>query len=377
MIPEEQQTYFRIQTVCLMVLAVAAATFSIYWLRPVLVPLVVALFVVSGVSPILKTLERSLGVNRIIAAGLTFLAGVGLLIVFGFSIWMSMVDLNDNSQMYRQRVEEIVNWAERRAAEFGERIENQTATFLPSQERPEEMPEKPAPAATEKASNGDASDFVDTFIRDGISVISQAFISLVSTSVIVLIYVFFLLIGTPAVNHDSATVREIDHQIRSYLAYKTVISIFTGLAFGIALRLFGVPMAFTFGVLAFLLNFVPNVGPLVASLLPIPLILLDPEGSIGWMVAAISVTCAIQAISGNLLEPKIMGNSSDLHPVTILVALMFWGMMWGIIGMFLATPVTAALKILLQRIDSTRPIANLMAGRFPVDENADNLKAIV
>ena len=133
-----------------------------------------------------------------------------------------------------------------------------------------------------------------------------------------------------------------------------------------AALLFGVPMAFTFGVLAFLLNFVPNVGPLIASLLPIPLIILDPTGSIGWMFGAISVTAAIQAISGNIFEPKIMGNSSDLHPVTILVALMFWGMMWGIIGMFLATPVTAAIKIVLQRIESTKPIANLMAGRIPM-----------
>jgi AI-2 transport protein TqsA len=187
---------------------------------------------------------------------------------------------------------------------------------------------------------------------------------------VVLIYVFFLLIGTPTVNNKSPMVREIDQQIRSYLALKTVISIFTGLAFGVTLRLFGVPMALTFGVLAFLLNFVPNVGPLVASLLPVPLIILNPEGSIMWMVATISVSSAIQAISGNVIEPRIMGSSSDLHPVTILVALMFWGMMWGIIGMFLAVPVTAALKILLQRIESTKPIADLMAGRWPEVDNS-------
>ena len=184
---------------------------------------------------------------------------------------------------------------------------------------------------------------------------------------IVLIYVFFLLIGTPSIYKDSSTIREIDQQIRSYLALKTVISIFTGLAFGLTLRLFGVPMAFTFGVFAFLLNFVPNVGPLVASLLPIPLIILNPDGSILWMAAAITATCMIQAISGNIVEPKVMGDSSDLHPVTILVALMFWGMMWGIVGMFLATPITAALKMLLERIDSTKPIASLMAGRLPED----------
>ena len=159
-------------------------------------------------------------------------------------------------------------------------------------------------------------------------------------------------------------VREIDQQIRSYLALKTVISIFTGLAFGVTLRLFGVPMALTFGVLAFLLNFVPNVGPLVASLLPVPLIILDPDGSIMWMVATISVSSAIQAISGNVIEPRIMGSSSDLHPVTILLALMIWGAIWGVVGMLLATPITAVMKILFERSELTRPVADLFAGRL-------------
>jgi predicted PurR-regulated permease PerM len=217
--------------------------------------------------------------------------------------------------------------------------------------------------ADDQAKLDRASELVDSILRDGIASLSQTLIGLVSTSVVVLIYVFFLLLGTPSVAKSPA-VREIDIQVRSYLSLKTVISIFTGLAFGLTLRLFGVPMALTFGVLAFLLNFVPNVGPLVASLLPVPLIILDPEGSVGWMIATITAISLIQMISGNVVEPKIMGDSSGLHPVTILLALMFWGMMWGVIGMFLATPITAALKIMLDRFESTHWMSNLMAGRW-------------
>ena len=381
---QNKDSFSQIQTVCLMVMAVVAATFSIYWLRPVLVPLVVALFVVSGVSPILKMLQRRLGVSQLIAAGLTFLAGVVVLIVFGLSIWVSIVDLKNNSKAYQDRVTEIVNWGEQRVRDFGYRVEQSASSILSpidgGKKDESAVETDSAPTAANRASEAtsgnpppDASDFVDVFVRDGIGVISQALFSLVSTSVVVLIYVFFLLIGTPSDSHNSSTVREIDFQIRSYLSLKTVISIFTGIAFGVTLRMFGVPMAFTFGVLAFLLNFVPNIGPIVASLLPVPLIILSPDGSLLWMIAAISVTCAIQIISGNLIEPRIMGNSSDLHPVTILVALMFWGMMWGVIGMFLATPITATIKILLQRIDYTRPIANLMAGRWPSDEPANHV----
>ena len=104
----------RIQTLCLMVLTVAVVTYLIYWLRPVLVPLVVAIFVVSGLSPVLKALEKKLGVTRIVAAGLTFLAGVVMLVVFGCSLWISVIDLSSNSEAYRGRVRELVNKVESR-----------------------------------------------------------------------------------------------------------------------------------------------------------------------------------------------------------------------------------------------------------------------
>ena len=372
----------RIQTACLLVLVAVCITFSVYWLRPVLVPLVVAFFVVSGISPVLSVLEKRLGVTRIVAAGLTFLFGVIVLVIFGCSIWVSMMDLSTNSQAYRNRVRHLVDRVESylperisfrdsikpvysikpkasppesspslnsqddstspntsietpQIDESGSRVgldggssDNTTLDEAtnPTTDRADPGVEMASSASADgpgNTSNNKASQFVDQMVRDGITTLSQVFISLVSTSVVVLIYVFFLLIGTPSISH-SPTLSEVDRQIRSYLSLKTVISIFTGLGVGLALRLYGVPMAFTFGVLAFLLNFVPNVGPIVASLLPIPLIILDPDGTVGWMAATITVICTIQLISGNVVEPKIMGNSSDLHPVTILVGLMFW-----------------------------------------------------
>ncbi|MEM9366614.1 MAG: AI-2E family transporter [Planctomycetota bacterium] len=366
MIADQPASPQRIQTISLMVLAAVAGTFSIYWLRPVLVPLVVAFMVVSGISPILTVLEKRLGVSRLFAAALTFLAGLVLMFVFGVSIWKSMVDLRSNSQDYRTRVAEIVNWAEARTDSWSRFFQGTD----PEPVTDENAGRDAGLAGVGPNRDNDPSEFVDALVRDGISTISQALISLVSTSIVVMIYVFFLLIGTSTKSALPPTLREVDYQVRSYLTLKTVISIFTGAAFGTALWILGVPMSFTFGVLAFLLNFVPNIGPLVASVLPIPLILLAPDGTLIWMISTIVILCTIQGISGNLVEPKVMGNSSDLHPVTILVALMFWGMMWGVIGMFLATPVTAAIKILLQRFEATRSLAEWMAGRFTESEDA-------
>jgi AI-2 transport protein TqsA len=181
----------------------------------------------------------------------------------------------------------------------------------------------------------------------------------------VLIFMFFLLLGGSTETIPRAGIwMEIESKMRSYLVTKTVISLFTGAVFGLALWLFGIPLAIVFALLAFLLNFIPNIGPIIACLLPLPLIILSPDLSLGAMIVVILLTSGIQFISGNVVEPKIMGDAFELHPVAILLTLMIWGMLWGIIGMILATPIMAAMKILLERFDRTRPIAEILAGRF-------------
>jgi AI-2 transport protein TqsA len=117
-----------------------------------------------------------------------------------------------------------------------------------------------------------------------------------------------------------------------------------------------------FGLFAFLLNFIPSVGSLIATLLPLPVVLMNPEISPTIGVLAIVLPGLVQLAIGNVISPKVMGDSLELHPVTILLALMIWGTLWGLVGMLLATPITAVLKMLLERMELTRPLARLMAG---------------
>jgi len=348
----------RLQTICLMVLAALACIYMVYWLRPVLMPFVVACFIVSGVGPILHLFESRLGVSRLVAAFLTSLFGVVVIAIFGLTIWISMVDLSANEGDYSRRAKELIVEAESRLPYRLMRIELSATEPLAPKNADPIPPEELKQTRMEQATR-----LIDTVLRDGFAILSQALLNLITTSVVVLIYVLFLLLGRPAFG-ESDTIHEIDSNIRSYLSMKIVVSVVTGFIFGLALRLFGVPMALSFGVLAFLLNFIPNIGPIVATLLPVPLVLLDPSADIPWMVAVIATICTIQMVSGNLVEPKLIGNSSDLHPVTVLLALMFWGMMWGLIGMFLATPITAAMKIVMERFEMTEPVAKLLAGRW-------------
>ncbi|GAB5404601.1 MAG: AI-2E family transporter [Aureliella sp.] len=391
----------------------------VYWLRPVLVPFVVALLVVSGVTPILELMERTLRVNRLVASVIAFVTGLLVLGVLCICLWISVRQIRSEGEAYTKRVGELLTtvqaWIPDSILPTSPLAENPAAGDLPTQpgeenanneQATESLPSDDLAMASPDAAPADSApqqddaqrssqfnapaeqhaktaipidfesmrDMTDSFVRLALAKISAELFQIFSTSVIVLIYVFFILLGS-AESQQIASVKAIDQQVRSYLFLKTVISIFTGICFGGALWAFGVPMSLTFGMLAFLFNYIPNVGPVVASLLPIPFILLNPDGSVWWMISAIVVTMAIQVVSGNVVEPKLMGDSSDLHPVVILLALMFWGMMWGITGMFLATPITAGIKIVLEGNASTKPVANVLAGRFTASKDDDPFAA--
>ena len=126
----------------------------------------------------------------------------------------------------------------------------------------------------------------------------------------------------------------------------------------------GVDLALVFGLLAFLLNFIPSVGSIIATLLPVPVVVVSPDISTTTAILAILLPSLIQIVIGNIIEPKVMGEALDLHPIVILMALIVWGMLWGVVGMLLATPMTAILKILFERLEPMAPVAQVLAGRL-------------
>jgi AI-2 transport protein TqsA len=143
-----------------------------------------------------------------------------------------------------------------------------------------------------------------------------------------------------------------------------IVSAITGLLVWSILTFVGLKLAGAFGILAFLLNFIPSIGSIVATLLPIPIAVVQFQSSPWTIVLVVAVPGILQNILGNFIEPKLQGEGLNLHPVTIVLALSFWGLLWGIVGMFLAAPITAALRIVLMQFDTLKPIGRLLAGDF-------------
>ncbi len=155
-------------------------------------------------------------------------------------------------------------------------------------------------------------------------------------------------------------VQNISQAISSYIWQKTLISLITGGLSFIILLIMGVEYAFLWSFLIFIFNFIPYIGPLISSLFPAIFAVLITSDLMQFLYVFAAME-GVQIVLGNFVEPKMMGKGTNIGPVVVIVALAFWGMIWGLVGMILAVPVTAVLVIILSQIPSTRYMAILLS----------------
>ncbi|MCX6150421.1 MAG: AI-2E family transporter [Ignavibacteriales bacterium] len=147
------------------------------------------------------------------------------------------------------------------------------------------------------------------------------------------------------------TFKEITDQVQRYVLTKFLTSVLSGVAVGIILWIFGVDFLIIWAACAFLLNFIPVVGSIIAVALPSMMALVQFE-SVSYALIIALIIIVVQNIIGNFLEPKIFGNKLGLNPLVILLSLLLWGYIWGIVGILLSIPLTAIIKIIISRSES-------------------------
>ena len=163
----------------------------------------------------------------------------------------------------------------------------------------------------------------------------------------------------------------IDHNMKKYLFMKTVISGITGIASYIWLQMIGLEFAGVWAFIVFITSYIPTIGAIVACSLPI---LYSFTVAPGWELPLLTAggLIGLQILFGNIMEPKLMGKSLNLSTLAILINLVFWGMIWGIAGMFFSVPILVGVYIVTAQFDATRWIAILLSadGKIP-DKNED------
>lgn len=330
---DEQAT---LATVSLVVLAGVAITAALAFTRPVMVPLVVAIIIYYLASPIADVLELKAKFPRWLSTFVVMLL-VGLVVASVALLFLTSArGLLGSADVYQVRLldaaAQISGWLDRMGFTL-----SRDALVASISELPTARVKQTGPAVA---------------------------IALVQNSVLVMLFVIFLLLGRTRQLIKHPVFRQIDRDIRRYLVLKTLISLATGVCIWVILTSFGVELALVFGVMTFVLNFIPSIGSIIATILPIPIALVQFE-TLGPVIAIVLLSAMVQMIIGNGIDPLLMGQNLNLSPVTILAALVFWGLLWGVVGMLLAAPLTAILRIVLAQFETTRPMSELLAGRLP------------
>lgn len=298
--------------------ALVAVGFALHWLRPLLVPLVLAALFSVTLLPVVRWLSERARVPRPLAILFAFLglaAGVAGLVTL---VVVAAQSLSSEAGAYESRIRALVGHVADTLQGWGL-----------------EVPERPVEAATDAMPLG-------AWARS----VAQGTFAGLGSVFLVLVFAAYLLARPPHRGHEVG--ERVEARVREYLVKKTLIAAGVGVATGLVLWLVGAPMVLGFAVLAFLLDFIPNLGSMLAGALPLVVLALAPDVTLWqWGIAA-GALFLVHFLSGNYITPKVMGEVLDLDPLVVLLALVFWGMLWGPVGVLLAVPVTAALKMAVQ-----------------------------
>ncbi len=152
---------------------------------------------------------------------------------------------------------------------------------------------------------------------------------------------------------------QIKESIVTYIKVKFLMSLFTGIGYGLICWVFGIDFALFWGYLAFVLNFIPTVGSIIATIPPLLLGLIQ-LGSPGAVLGLLGLLLVVQFTFGNIIEPRLMGSSLALNTVVVILGLVFWGYLWGVIGMVLSVPMLVLVKVILTQFDDAKIVVRLM-----------------
>ena len=304
----------------------------------VFIPLVIAWFILQMLRPVTK-IARALNFNTWSNVILVFavLSGVGLA-AFKF-VAAQVVEFG---HVYTEYSEKLIEWAVGLM---------QTLSVPP-----------------EAVKNFDWF----TILRNNASNISSLIIALSSKFVMTFVFLMFMMVESPYLNDkidkafgkNSARVRkivdDISEQVSRYLGTLALISFATGVCAWLVLTVLGVRLAAGWGVLTFLLNFIPTVGSIIATIPPVVMAVIQFSPGLFRPFLVLTLLAAIQLTIGNIITPKVMGDKIGVSPVIILLSLLLWGMIWGIPGALLSTPIISIIKIVCENIPVLHSIAILI-----------------
>ncbi len=312
-----------------------------------LVPFLLSVFIAMLCSPLLSWLKAR-KVPSGIAVTLIVMMVISAGILVGAVVGGSVTGFSDNLPHYESRLQVmiggLVNWL----SGFGLELEG------------EQIRQMVNPAVAMKLAGNLLAGFGNTM--------ANAFMILLTVIFILAEEAGFGAKLVQARGGNTSALEALErfsHAVNSYMGLKTLVSLFTGFVVYVLLLVLGVDYAIMWGLLAFLFNFVPTVGSILAAV-PAVLLALVQVGPLTALWAALGYL-AVNTIVGNGIEPRLMGRGLNLSPLVVFLSLVFWGWVLGPVGMLLSIPLTIMVKIALENNADTRWIGLLLGGGATIE----------
>ena len=346
---------FDVRSVAMNGLFLLAIFYTMYFLRSLLLPIVLALLLSYLLRPIVRTLMK-IKINSMLGSALLLLTLVGGIGYAGSFLAVPAASWLEKAPYSLHQLQERLRPLKRpmeKVAKASGAIENLTA--------PESSPAPKTPTVEVK----------DHTLANTLMVQTPEF--LVSTLTMLILLYFLLaydgvflgklirLMPTLSDKKRAVTIaHEIEAQISRYLFTVTVINCCLGLAVGVTVGAFGLPNPTMWGALVAALNFIPYLGALT-GIICMTLGAVLSFSSISYALIFPACYFVLASLEGNFITPFVMGRSLTLNPVLVLLSLMFWGWLWGIVGVILAVPILAAFKIFCAHIEPMEPLAEFLS----------------
>lgn len=324
-----------IVTACLVILSFLAITMALYFMRTVLVPFVFALFLYIVTSPLSDGMTKKFKFPKWLSITVVLFLILSLSASFVLLLGQSVKTLIQDSDLYQMKLISSLDTFTKILEQRGYGIDMDVIKGY----------------------------LVELPILYWIKGMSGIIFESLTTISLIMVFYFFLMVGERSKKENGIFSQEIRNNITSYLMTKSFTSMCAGLSVIILFYIFQIPLAILFGVTTFLMHFIPNIGAFIAVGLPFPVILIQYGFTVETLMILI-ILSIIQFFIGNVLDPKLMGDSFGIHPVMIMLALLFWGFIWGIPGAFLAVPLTACIKLILMRYDWAKGVTDFLEGHF-------------
>lgn len=367
--------------VLLVTASLAVVVYGLWALKPIALPLLMAIFLAILSAPLLTWLTRH-RIPRPIAVVVTVLANVTVMAVFLLLIGSSIYSFARTLPRYQQRIEERIEAKEtmirERLEALGFDMSELDWLTAPDSEglgadeetsgavEPDPSPLEPnLPESSEPSPLG---SFVEWgFIFDLVGSTLGGIVSVFSMILLVFLLMIFILFEASILPKKLHLVfglsdGALDHftgEIQRYLFIKTVVSLATGLLVGLGVWALGVGYPLLWGLTAFVLNYIPSIGSILAAIPPMILTWIDVGLGRALLVALVYVV--VNLVLGNLVEPHLMGRRFGISTLVVILSLLFWGWLWGPVGMLLSVPLTMIVKIMMENTEDFRWLAQLMA----------------